>query len=66
MSGVLLIKCDQNHLFLRLPGWRGWILQDLCISAQAYVHMHKIIFLGIVKIEQHTNAGVGDADYTEG
>ncbi|AMO47055.1 Hypothetical protein AKI40_0631 [Enterobacter sp. FY-07] len=41
-------------------------MQDLCISAQGYVHMLKIFFLFNVKIEQHTSVWRHNAVYTGG
>ncbi|VVT54542.1 hypothetical protein UYSO10_5264 [Kosakonia radicincitans] len=41
-------------------------MQDLCISAQAYVQMLKIIFPDNVKIEQPTSVWCLVGDYTEG
>ncbi len=44
MSGVQLLKCDAYHLFTPGRMLRGGIMQEVCISAQLYGHMLKIIF----------------------
>lgn len=44
MSGVQLLKCDTYHLLTPGRTLRGGIMQEVCISAQLYGHMLKIIF----------------------
>lgn len=66
MSGVQSLKCDAYHLLTPGRTLRGGIMQEVCISAQLYGHMLKIIFLNSYKIEQGYNVCSPDAAYTEG